>query len=542
MEKKLSLTVFILIVFFGLSLPELNADSQSSLLDVETEPEISMDFQDASLRDILKVFSIQSGLNFIASEAVHDRKITLYLDKVPLQKAMDKLFKANNLSYELDKSSNIFIVKDWGKPQAETVTKVFYLKYATVSSSSLKEEMANQIKNESGFSVGGGSGGTSGSSSGASGSGSGKWATEEDTGITKAVKKLLSSSGSVIEDFRTNSLIVTDTPMRLAVISQVIASLDVSVPQVLLEVEMLDVSKNTVDRLGVNWPTTLLQLTVPGSREINLFGSRGLNGAGRSIDPAEGVFGGTTTQWDFGSWDATKFGPSILTVLGTTLTLDFLRTQNDTKFLARPKLLTLNNETAEIRIATNEAVGVTQTTSGAGGVTGVTTASAERSQTGVILRVTPQINVETGEVTMFIYPKVAEAVASSITSSLGTFRDPEERSTKTLVRIKDGDTVVIGGLIRDELLRQETKVPIVGDLPLIGRFFRHIGGTSSSPDKNRQRELLVFITPHIIKDTSIKLAQTKNIMLPEREQNTVSMFGRELQINSSLNNLEKNKR
>ncbi|MFA5320186.1 MAG: hypothetical protein WC418_03290, partial [Candidatus Omnitrophota bacterium] len=102
---------------------------------------ISMDLQDVNLKDVLKIFSMQSGMNFIASEAVQERKITLYLDKVPVQDAMNKLFKANNLSYEYDRSANLFIVKDWGKPRLETITKVFYLKYATVSTSVMRSEI-----------------------------------------------------------------------------------------------------------------------------------------------------------------------------------------------------------------------------------------------------------------------------------------------------------------------------------------------------------------------------------------------------------------
>jgi type II secretory pathway component GspD/PulD (secretin) len=251
------------------------------------------------------------------------------------------------------------------------------------------------------------------------------------------------------------------------------------------------------------------------------------------------MFGPTTTDWDYGIWDMSHFGPSILTVLGTTLTMDYLRTLTDTKFLARPKLLTLNNETAEIRIATNESIGVKTTTTSAGGQTGSTTAEAERTETGVILRVTPQVNPETGEITMFIYPKVAEATGgSTITSGSNTyvFRDPEERSTKSTVRVKDGETVVIGGLIRNEFLQVEKKLPILGDIPLLGMLFRHKGGTS---DKNKERELLVFITPHIIKDKNIELAQAGTTKLPEREQSTATGSNRNLTISASLNNFEK---
>ena len=455
---------------------------------------------------------------------MQDRKITLYLDKVPLKKAMDKLFVANNLTYELDRDANIFIVKDWGKLRVETITKVFNLKYATVSNSALKKDASANI----------GSGYTGSGAQGGIGAG-----TTIDAGITDAVKKLLSEAGSVVEDSRTNSLVVTDSPERLEVIARVIASLDVPAPQVLLEVEMLDVSKNTVDKLGVNWPETLVKFTISGTKETNFpFGSdRSTKIGTRSIDPDKNSFGG---NWDFGSWGASRFGPSILTLLGTTLTLDFLRTQTDTKFLARPKLLTLNNQTAEIRIATQESIGVNSVTAAAGGSAGTTAVSAERVETGVILRVTPQVNIDTGEITMFIYPKVADATGGNTITSAGSnyvYRDPEERSTKSMVRIKDGETVVLGGMLRNETFTVEKKLPFFSDIPIVGLLFRHKGGDN---EKNKQRELMVFITPHIIRDNvELKLAQGRRLNSLEREQNTVSGASRGLEVAAALNSFEK---
>ena len=164
-----------------------------------------------------------------------------------------------------------------------------------------------------------------------------------------------------------------------------------------------------------------------------------------------------------------------------------------------------------------------------------TTYEAERYETGVSLRVTPQINVETGEITMFIVPTVADAVKSSVTSAFGaTYYNPEVRSTKAVVKVRDGETIIIGGLIRNDFSNTEEKLPILGDIPVLGGLFRH-----KYKDKDRQRELLVFITPHIIKDTDIGLKQAKKVTLPEREQNTVSGIDRQATINASLNSFEK---
>ena len=142
---------------------------------------------------------------------------------------------------------------------------------------------------------------------------------------------------------------------------------------------------------------------------------------------------------------------------------------------------------------------------------------------------------------MFLYPKVSEAIqGNTLTNGSQTyqFRDPEERSTKSVVRIKDGETVIIGGLIRNEFSQVSTKLPILGDLPFVGGLFRHKGGTS---DKNKERELLIFITPHILKDTPAKLAESKKIVLHVREQIAITGFDRQAMISASLNNFERKK-
>lgn len=473
----------------------------------DTKTAISMDLQDANLKDVLKILSIQSGLNFLASGAVEDRQMTLYLDKVSVKQAMDKLFKANNLTYELEQDSNIFIVKDWGKPKIETVTKIFYLKHATVSSSSLKEEM-KRVSGATEEGVGG------------KRSEGGKWTVEEKAGITEAVKKLLSKYGSVIEDYRTNSLIVTDTPDRMPIVAQVIASLDIPAPQVMLEVEMLDVTKNTLEKIGLKFGDissypSMMAMTLTGAMRGTKF-------------PFSGLWPENDTGMpDRKGTDYTAPGTLSFATAYQTL-LQFIKTQNDTKYLARPRLLTLNNETAEIKIATDEVIGEVLQYDNDGVLE---SRSADRTETGISLRVTPQINLDTGEITMFINPEVKEAATSSFSSS---YRDPEARGTKSVVRVKDGETVILGGLIRNEFSQTITKLPILGDLPLIGFLFRH-----KNKDKDKQRELLVFITPHIIKETDVESTQTKKVSLLEREQSLGLGFERQLAINTSLSNLEK---
>ena len=109
----LTLTIFLL---FSLGIPlSVKADFNfyaDDLISKESYRRISMDFRDASLKSILKIFSEQAGLNFIAAQNVQDRTVTLYLDNVPLQEALNKIMSANKLTYELDAGSNIFMVKE----------------------------------------------------------------------------------------------------------------------------------------------------------------------------------------------------------------------------------------------------------------------------------------------------------------------------------------------------------------------------------------------------------------------------------------------
>jgi type II secretory pathway component GspD/PulD (secretin) len=422
----------------------------------------------------------------------------------------------------------------------ETIIKVFYLKNATVSTSSLKSEMARNVNSSS--TSGSSSSSTSGSTTPASGS---KWKEDSESGITSVIKKLLSGAdlsnasgantmgssttgsstsgviGSVIEDFRTNSLIVTDTPAKMKVISQVIASLDVAVPEVMLEVEMLDVSKDVVDKMGFKFGDTPFTAIVTGATAGMGFPYAGwtkllhTNDGSLSINPT-----GSTYQ----------------------MQLDFMRTQTDTKFLARPKLLTLNNETAEISITKDEIVGredtVNDTSSGT-----TTTSVFKRSTdlaltkegTGVFLRVTPQINLDTNEITMVVNPKTSVTSISALSTTNNQQADVEVRSTKSIVKIGDGETVVLGGLIHQDKTVAFKKLPILGDIPLLGMFFRHKNQT-----KGLEREIIVFITPHIVRDkTDIKLAQVLNIQLPIREQGSSFGTTRDYIINSNMNKFEK---
>ncbi|MCM8797472.1 MAG: hypothetical protein NC923_06330 [Candidatus Omnitrophica bacterium] len=450
--------------------------------------EISMDFKDANIKDILKILSVQSGINFLASDAVQDRKVTLLLVKVPLKSAMDKIFQANNLYYEYDRNTNIFIVKDMGKPTAELETRIFPLKYASVSNSPLRKQSA------------------------------------AGSGITELVRNLLSKAegANVIEDGRTNSLIVRDVASRMPTIAQAIANLDIPQPQVLIEVEVLDVNKGLLDKIGLTFGNSPFDMLIKGSTLKTTWPFPLLGDIGKKVTSADRAL--TLGSIDFNNANTSSGGYEVI--------FNFIRQQTDSKILARPRILTLNNETAEFKISTDEAI-ATSITSVASGTT-TQTVTAVREETGIMLNVTPQVNPETGEITMFIMPTVKDTSVSSLSTSANPIRDPEERSTKSMVRVNDGETVVLGGLIRKSYAKSTSNLPFFSDLPLIGSLFR-----GKSVDPNKQRELLIFITPRIVKDEAFKFARIKKYSIPQREQENNSMDARNREVSVALDEYEK---
>ena len=154
-------------------------------------------------------------------------------------------------------------------------------------------------------------------------------------------------------------------------------------------------------------------------------------------------------------------------------------------------------------------------------------------ETGVFLKVTPQANLETGEIILAVQPKVVQARtgATFITNNGSiTFKDPEERGAQSILRIKDGETTIIGGLLRETGTDTITKLPILGDLPLIGGAFRHKDKTAD------ERELVIFLTPRVLTEDYTISSKTafKHI---EREQEIPLV--RRNAVEKALSNFEK---
>ncbi len=442
---------------------EVKIDTSSSFLYPGYSKKISMDFQDAALVDVLKIFSQQTNLNLITSEELATKHVTVYLDNVPIEQALEQVLRANNLTYELQPDSNIYIVKPMSKPDVEILTRVYILKHASVSTARIKKtlKIIYTADKETTTTV------TEDDNAGSSSS------DNSAPGILNAIKGVLTTKGKAVEDPRTNSITITDIASNFSNIENAVAKLDIAIPQVLIEVEMLEVSKENADKIGVKYGDT--PLTFSGAQRFVLypFNQNLLKTKGFSIE------------------SGSEYTSGIVDASGMTAVLQFLTTQSDTKNLARPRILTLSNQPAQIKISTNEATQISNTTTSS---QNLATASADvvRTETGVFLTVTPQVDSIDRQITMAVVPKVITTRVSTLSSSGQPVKDPEERGSLSILRVKDGDTVVIGGLLREDRTTTTTKFPFLGDIPLLGAAFRH------KSDTLQNRELIIFLTPHIL--------------------------------------------
>lgn len=491
--------------------------------DEEESLRVSMDFQDADLKDVLKVFSKQTGINVIAREDVGQRTITLYLDDVTVLDALDQILTAADLIYERSPGSQIYLVKP--KPDAAAVearsmleTRIYRLKYARVSESHLSKA-AEVLMRQTPFearplvSVTGTGGASSSAPTGGAGGG-----TQEGVGIDQIIEELLTDQGRVSVDGRTNSVVITDVPENFPRLEAALAALDVRTPQVLIEAEMLETTLQKAKDLGLKWGTsgTILKLT-PAKRATKfpfVFGDVEENIASASTTGTGAISFVRSGQLALGTLDASQ----------ANIVLNALEEDTDTKILARPRVLTLDNESAVIRMTSSQSIAseVTQTDIGAG----VQTTSTERATTGVILVVTPQVN-EHDYVTMLVEPTVSRTVVSEINPAL---LDPKSRSVRTMVRIRSGDTLVLGGLVDSSDKDILSRVPIMSGIPLLGEAFKH------TSKKDTSTELIVFITPRVLPEAMPQVADASRRPLGLREQEELS--SRQSAMEESMQRLE----
>lgn len=470
---------------------------------------ISMEFDNAPLKDVLKILSEQSGLNFVASQDVESRKVTVFLENVPIDDALDGIMSANNLRYE--KKRGVFVVfpslesadsasgAALGASAGGTITKVFRLRYSRLSISPMDVGGKSVIDDLPSPEIINAVSATSADEEEKKKEEDEKTNLMAERGIDKLVSSLLTEFGRVAIDVNTNSLIVTDTPQKLQEIEKVLQKIDVPASQVMLEVQMMEVRKGLLEDHGVDWGGT-------NGRLLSFTGPRQSTGFPFKEFPFKGNIGPHYIDpiSDTSSIPDIDDDGNILPVVGGRSTLEFgvlsaqelsavlrlITSQSDTKILARPRVLALNNEAANFKLVTKTVVGQKSTLVSSQAISTFTTGEAVTADTGIQLKITPQIN-EDQTIGLFLQPSITTVQASNFFPE--DFLEPTTRTVRTIARVKDHQTLVLAGIVDNDVSVSNRKIPVLGDLPFLGNAFKY------KSVREQNREFLIFVTPHIVR-------------------------------------------
>ena len=467
-------------------LPSTSSAEGSGVQAAQEPGKISLDLKGMDVVEVIKMLAIKGNLNVVLGSEVKGR-VTIFLKSVNLMDALNIILVANNLAY--DKRGDIIYImsqRDYERIYGEKYEEkkevmTFRLKYSKAADVS---KALNQIKSKVGKIVVDEGSNTIVAIDNPSAVAQISEAVADidiptvtkvfDLRYAKAAdlkdkisEDITKGLGRMQLDERTNKIVVTDLEKKVSDIEKVVAAFDTKTPQVLIESKILQITLDDQMKLGVDWDSVIKKFTT-----ISLQSAFQIAAANAFLPPG---------------------GQLIVGTLGTgdvNVMIQVLKTIGDTNLLSSPRITALNNQEAKILIGTSQPYAtntVTQTTG-----TATTGTNISFLDIGVKLYVTPTINKD-GFITMKIRPEV------SSTNSNYTYGTPpttipivQTTQAETSVTVRDGVTIIIGGLIKDERTENVAKLPILGDLPLIKYAFR------KTTTQITKQELVIFLTPHII--------------------------------------------
>jgi type IV pilus assembly protein PilQ len=393
---------------------------------------VSIDFRDADIKNVLKVLAYNSGVNIVAGPEVTGL-VTIQLKDVPWQKALEVVLSTYGYAYE--RRGDII-----------AVTTIENLKKRREDSQVLAEQEPLITQT---FTLNFG----------------------KASDIIGSIEKMKTPRGSINFDQRTNTLIVTDIQSNLDLMDEVVEALDAVTPQVVIEVKVVETTLTNTENLGIDWTVSA---TASGAKRPTTFPFK-------TQDSTEFLPGTLNAP------AATDFSYGTLSTSALSAVLEMLKSRSNTNILSNPKIVTLDNQKARIVVGSQYPIpSYTYNEQQAR----LQVSGWEYKDIGIIFEVTPHVN-NAGFVTIDLQPKITAILDFVTVENTQLPRLSTEEAT-TKVMIKDGDTLVIAGLIKDQVTETKKRVPFLGDIPLVGEVFR-----KSSTTKTKT-ELLIFLTPHII--------------------------------------------
>ena len=439
---------------------------------------ITVDFRDVSLDYVLDFLSDATGVNIISGSSVEpqDKKVTIRVKDMPLESLLKYIFRNQALTYRIEQSA---VWVDTFEAMEEEIqeTRIYYLDQGLA--------MFTEFSGKTGG-LSGGVGGASGIS---------KVNTIKDV-LEDSVQWL--SDSKINMDERTGALIITNTPSNLRIIEDILYNLDIDASQILIETRFIEINMTDLSELGLNLSVdTPFVVYKDAGTAVNQIAS----GSGSSFS----AFTGAPTE----GFNFTYQG--MLTKPQFSAVLHALNKKTSIKTLSAPRITTLNNQTATIEIVDEfvfpgryEPTLIKQDLNSdgdfldtVGGVNETRFVNVpqgfETRDIGILLKVTPSVGADKETVTMTLRPEVSTATANAFEFS-GEVKLPKftTRNLSTNVVVKNGDTIVLGGLISEARTNIRTKVPFLGDLPIFGGLFR------KDSDSVVRKNLLIFVTATII--------------------------------------------
>jgi type IV pilus assembly protein PilQ len=438
----------------ALSGQQVQNPAEAAALRERLQKKISVDFRKTPIEDVIRIITEQAGVGVVASPNVKG-ETTVKLTDVPLEEALRSILEVQGYDYAVG-TNIIKILPRSEMPQVNErlTTQIFDITYADVNE------------------------------------------------VVKSLEKFKSEVGSVSHIKGTSQVLVTDKESKVKDVNEFISRVDRITPQILVEARIYDITSRDNFDLGVQWAAGSHTNFLPGPTR-SIFNTGEPNGVTNPF--TMGQFNGTMSKasstnagFRFG-WYTSNLDIDVL-----------LKAQNEkinAKLLANPRVLVLNDQTATMKIV-SEVPYQQLTESALGGSIG-TTAFRE---VGVELHVTAHLAARDQMIRMRLKPVFSVVTGQVQVAGIGvTYPQPivDRRETDTTLIVKNGQTIVMGGLRKKEVTKQVNKVPLLGDLPLAGALFRFKG------EQMVNSELIVFVTPWIIEQPT--LSETESQAYSETE-------------------------
>ena len=397
-------------------------------LSLKSVKPITLKFRDTSIKEVFEIISKLSGINFIFDEDVKDQKISIFLQDATFAQTMELLLLTNRLFAKAVTENTVIIIPKSpakAKQYQDLVIHTFYLSHIEA---------------------------------------------KKAVNLLRAMLQL--KQVHVNEEL--NALIVRDEPERIRLAQKVIEANDIPEAEVMMEVEIIEVSRDKLSELGLNLSTSSMAAGIysgdPSAADKNF-----------------------TSSMTYGDLKSLSTGANLLFSPIPQAVFNFKKTQGGVKTLANPKIRVINNGKAKILIG--DRVPIITSTAITGGATQT---NVQYQDVGVKLNVEPSIHMEQ-DVTMKLSLEVSTigAPLTDPNTKLVIAYQIGTRSAETVLNLRDGETQVIGGLIRDDERNSKVSIPLLGDIPILGRLF------STQSDQKTKTDILLAITPHVLRGLEV---------------------------------------